>query len=158
MIDIETYRTRIGMFSPRKNLNKNCMGNFNRLYEVLNSQTPIKECLIFILYLLLVIYFATVAMITVISLTVCPSSCCNYKFDYIRPLGHAFSQSAMAVTNTKIFFLILASFAVRRARNLSWFISIYEGPKMPNVDTNYRESRESISTPTRLYSYLTHNT
>ena len=71
MIDINTYRARIGMYGP-KNRMKNCRGN--RLYEVLNSLTPQFECLVFVLYIYCIIYFATVAMLAVVSFTGCIDS------------------------------------------------------------------------------------
>ena len=116
MIDIDTHRARIGMYSPRKQFNKNCVGN--QLFEVLNSQVPIKECLVFIIYLFFIIYFATVSMCMVLATTASSESHC-YKFDYIRPLSYAFNQPVNMLINTKIFYLILVSFIARKSFALS---------------------------------------
>ena len=119
MIDIDTYRARIGMYSPRKQLNKNCMDNH---FKVFNSQIPIKECLGFILYLVFIIYFAIVFMSMVLSTTASSVNYC-YNFDYIIPLSYAFNQPVITVINTKIFYLILVSYIARKSFALSGYVT-----------------------------------
>ena len=143
------------MHSPNKQLrNKNCIDN--KLFEVLNSKIPFKECLVLVIYFI-VIYSFTVFTLTVISLTVWSGNC-YFEFDYIRPLSH--NQPSVAVANTKVFYLILLSFAIRRSNTLSGLTSIYELAStffvtVAKVDKSYGENNESISTPTRLYEYFT---
>ena len=115
MIDINTYRARIGMYGLKNRHNTKCKGNVS--YKLENIEAPQLECLVFILiYLYYILYFATYTMLTVMSLTVnCTGSACfTYNFEYIRPLNYAFGHPYVAITNTKIFYMVLVAFATRR--------------------------------------------
>ena len=159
MIDIETYRVRIGMHSPNKQFkNKNCIDNL-KLFEVLNSQIPIKECLVYIIYLLFIIYSATVSMSIVLSTAISSLNCC-YNYDYIRPLSYAFNHPAGMVINTKNFYLILVYYIARKYFLLSsqgtpWniFANFYSNVSCPS-EKSLNKSKAGGSSNFKQYEFI----
>ena len=137
------YRARIGIYSPRKSAKK-CIGN--RLYTAINSQATITDCLVFILYLIYIIYFAAISMGIILSM----DGTGNLNFDYIRPLSYAFGHSSTALINTKNFYLILISFIIRR---YILFFSSTPFWKLPLVLTTKTFSKSALKNSKSRQSY-----
>ena len=166
MIDIHTYRLRIGSFSPTKKSKAQKTALDHNKVSLENSQTSITECLGYILYMFFTIYCTTISMIMVICLTA-GLGYSNYDFDYIRPLSYALNQPTSAIISTKFFYLILISFALRKIITSPWstyywglpsilFNRVHSVPDKVIADKSDKNIAVNCSYITQIYAYSTH--